>query len=188
MMSGLVVVYSRSLKAGDVVRVNDIDGIVTEVGALSVKLANAKNEEFTIPNAVIVGTTVKNYSRIGGADGTVINTSVTIGYDAPWRVVYEMLLAAADRTTGIRKSPAPVVYQPVLSDFFVEYHLTGRLEPGYTRFVVLSELHQNIQDAFNERGVQIMSPHYEGQPSQPVVVPRARWSRAPGEAERPGGG
>jgi small-conductance mechanosensitive channel len=187
MMSGLVVVYSRALRPGDAVRVTDIEGVVTEVGALSVKLINARKEEFTIPNAVIVGTTVKNYSRLGKDSGPALSTSVTIGYDAPWRVVHELLLSAADRTEGILKTPAPIVYQVSLSDFFVEYQLVVRLDPSVNRFVVLSQLHQNIQDAFNERGVQIMSPHFEGQPDHRVYVPKDRWSAAPGDPREPGG-
>jgi len=179
MMSGLVLVYSRSLKAGDVVRVNDIEGMVSEVGSLSVKLVNSRKEEITIPNAVIVGTTVKNYSRLNREAGPGLTTGVTIGYDAPWRVVYELLLAAAEKTAGVLKAPAPMVFQPELSDFYVVYQLTVRLEPGSDRLKVLSELHQNIQDQFNERGVQIMSPHFEGQPDGKVWVPKSSWNQAP---------
>ena len=184
MMSGLVIVYSRSLQAGDFVRVNDLEGMVSEVGALSVKLVNSRREEFTIPNAVIVGTTVKNYSRLDRELGPALTTGVTIGYDAPWRVVYEMLLAAADRTAGVRKEPAPKVFQPELSDFYVVYQLSVRVEPGADRLRVLTELHQNIQDVFNERGVQIMSPHFEGQPDDRVWVPKAKWTVAPGDPPR----
>ena len=184
MMSGLVIVYSRSLQAGDVVRVNEIEGMVTEVGALSVKVINSRKEEFTIPNAVIVGTTVKNYSRLSRDAGPLLTTGVTIGYDAPWRVVYEMLLGAAERTAGVRKEPAPIVFQPELSDFYVVYQLTVRLEPGADRLGVLTVLHQNIQDAFNERGVQIMSPHFEGQPGERVWVPKSKWNAAPEDAAR----
>jgi small-conductance mechanosensitive channel len=92
-----------------------------------------------------------------------------------------MLFAAAERTAGIRKQPAPMVFQPSLSDFFVEYQLVVRVEATADRFKVLSELHQNIQDAFNDRGVQIMSPHFESQPDRPILVPKARWSEAPND-------
>jgi small-conductance mechanosensitive channel len=184
MMSGLVLVYSRALRQGDFVRVGEVEGTVIEVGALATKLANPKNEEFTIPNLVMVGSTVKNYSRLSKQTGAPLTTAVTIGYDAPWRVVHEMLLCAADQTPGLRKDPAPFVLQTSLSDFYVEYQLIARLEQPEQRYFVLSKLHQNIQDAFNARGVQIMSPHFEGQPDQPVTVPRAKWSVAPGDAER----
>jgi small-conductance mechanosensitive channel len=178
LMSGLVVIYSRALRPGELVRAGDLMGRVSEVGLLTTKLVS-KGEEITIPNAVLVGTTVTNYSRLGGEDGPVISTSVTIGYDAPWRQVHAMLQLAAERTRGIRRQPRPYVLQKALSDFFVEYELRAHLELSAERAAVLSELHTQIQDAFNEFGVQIMSPAFESQPERPVVVPKARWFTAP---------
>jgi small-conductance mechanosensitive channel len=185
LMSGLVVIYSRALRPGELVRAGDLAGRVSEVGLLSTKLV-AKGEEITIPNAVLVGRTVTNYSRLGGEHGPVISTSVGIGYDAPWRQVHAILQLAAERTPGIRKDPRPYVRQTALSDFFVEYELRGHLELPADRGQVLSELHAQIQDAFNEFGVQIMSPAYESQPERPVVVPRSRWYAAPAAPPKDG--
>jgi small-conductance mechanosensitive channel len=179
LMSGLVLVYSRALRPGDVVRVADIEGRVTEVGALSVKITNTKMEEFTIPNTVVVGTTVKNYSCLSRETGGSLTTSVTIGYDVPWRIVHDLLRAAAGRTPGILQEPAPTVLQTSLTTFAVEFDLVVRLETSATRLATLTLLHQNILDAFNERGVQIMVPAYESQPERPIVIPKARWSEAP---------
>jgi small-conductance mechanosensitive channel len=178
LMSGLVVIYSRALRPGELVRVGDLTGRVSEVGLLSTKLAS-KGEEITIPNAVLVGTTVTNYSRLGGANGPLISTSVTIGYDAPWRQVHAMLQLAATRTSGIRHDPPASVLQRALSDFYVDYELRAHLEMSAEPARVRSELHMRIQDTFNEFGVQIMSPAFESQPDRPVVVPRSRWFAAP---------
>lgn len=187
MMSGLVLVYSRALKPGDMVHVADIEGMVLEVGALSTKLSNFRNEEFTIPNTVMVSSTVKNYSRLAQEQGSGLTTVISIGYDAPWRVVHELLLTAAARTEGVRRDPAPFVVQASLSDFFVEYELIVRLERHDQRVPVRNRLNQNIQDAFNERGVQIMSPHFEGQPDHPIMVPKSKWSEAPLDPKGQGG-
>jgi small-conductance mechanosensitive channel len=178
LMSGLVVTYSRALRPGEFVRAGDLRGVVSEVGLLSTKLV-AKGEEITIPNAVLVGTTVTNFSRLGGESGPIISTSVGIGYNAPWRQVHAMLQLAAERTPGIRKHPAPHVLQKTLADFFVEYELRGHLEMPANPARVLSELHMQIQDTFNEFGVQIMSPAFESQPEQDVVVPRSKWFASP---------
>jgi small-conductance mechanosensitive channel len=182
MMSGFVLVYSRALHDGDYVRVGDVEGYVIEVGPLSTKLVNLKHEEFTIPNSVMVGATIKNYTRLSKTDGAPLTTTLAVGYDAPWRVVHELLESAAARTPGIRKNPEPRVLQKELSDFFVQYELITRLEAPESRFIVLSQLHANIQDVFNERGVQIMVPHFEGQPDQRVIIPPSKWhggSRTP---------
>jgi len=174
-MSGLVVVYSRALQIGEYVRVGEDLGIVTEIGMLSTKILTRKREEITIPNAVMVGTKTVNYSRHAGDDGGGVGTTVTIGYDAPWRLVHEMLIHAAEQTTGVRKNPPPRVWQKSLSDFYVEYELVVSLTEPHERVPILSELHMHIQDAFNEHGVQIMSPHFETQPREKVFVPRSQW-------------
>jgi small-conductance mechanosensitive channel len=179
LMSGLVVVYSRACKPGEFVRVGDIEGVVSQVGVLSTKLITRKKEEITVPNAVLTGSSMTNFSRLAGEQGAIGATTVTIGYDAPWRQVHAMLLLAAEQTTGIRKEPKPFVLQRSLSDFYVEYELRFHLQRPEDRIFALSELHGHIQDAFNEFGVQIMSPHFEGQPEGRVLVPRSQWHATP---------
>ncbi len=174
-MSGLVVVYSRSLSKGDFVRLGEHDGVVAEVGLLSTKLVTIRGEEVTIPNTVVVGGPVRNFSRLSRDKGPLLSTTVSIGYDAPWRKVRALLLAAARRTSGLRADSEPFVLQRSLGDYYVVYELFVRLENPLDRPQVLDELHAAIQDAFNEAGVQIMSPHFVLQPEEPVVVPRDRW-------------
>jgi small-conductance mechanosensitive channel len=182
-MSGLVLMYARVLKPGEYVRINEIEGTVTELGLLSTKIRTTKHEEVTVPNAVLAGTTTKNYSRLAANGGVILYTSVTIGYDTPWRQVHAMLTMAVERTTGLRREPAPFVLQQALSDFYVEYQLNAVLERPETRIAVLSALHANIQDCFNEFGVQIMSPHYKRDPDKAKIVSPADWHQAP--AARP---
>ena len=177
-VSGLMVVYARTMRAGDLVKIGEVVGEVTEIGFLSTKLRSKLREEITIPNSSLVGATVINWSRLE-ADHAQIQTTVTIGYDTPWRQVQAMLLAAAGRVPRILATPAPFIVQRALSDFYVEYDLRCAIADTKTRFAVLSELHAEIQDEFNTHGVQIMSPHFEGQPVQPVVVPKANWHLAP---------
>ena len=189
-MSGLFVVYSKALKSGDWVVVNDKEGEVLEVGLLAVKIRTIEQQEVTIPNSVIVSTTTTNFTRLGEKDGSVASVTVTIGYDAPWRQVHALLLLGAERTSNLRKSPAPYVVQRALSDFYVEYSLIVHLESESLRIEALSTLHANIQDAFNEYGVQIMSPHFMVQPQENIVVPRSKWHAAPaspgdGDSSRP---
>jgi len=184
-MSGLVVIYSRALKPGEFVSIGDDVGTVTEVGMLSTKLLTRKREEITIPNAVLVGTKTVNYSRQAADEGAGVGIVVTIGYDAPWRLVHAMLLKAAEQTAGVRRDTPPRVWQKSLSDFYVEYELIINLEDPAQRVPILSELHMHIQDAFNENGVQIMSPHFESQPPEKVFVPKSQWfASAPEESKQ----
>ncbi len=179
-ISGMVIVYSRACRAGEVIKAGDVEGMVMQVGVLSTKIATRKREEITVPNAVLVGHPIVNYSRLAREQGAVLSTMVTIGYDAPWRQVHDLLLGAAGRVEGIRKEPAPFVLQRSLSDFYVEYELRMHIDRVEERLELLSAVHQEIQDAFNLAGVQIMSPHFESQPDGKVWVPRAAWhGRAP---------
>jgi small-conductance mechanosensitive channel len=181
-MSGLVIVYSRAFRINDYVCIGETEGVVSDLGLLSTKLVTVQHEEVIIPNATLVGMKAVNYTRLARDQGSVASTSVTIGYDAPWRQVHSMLLLAASRSAGVRQQPPPRVLQRSLGDFYVEYRLLVHLLPlerPEERPTVLSELHAHIQDVFNEYGVQIMSPHFRMQPPQPVVVPKADWFAAP---------
>ena len=184
LMSGLVLIYSRALSVGDFVDVGGTVGVVSEVGALSTKIIDMRNEEVTIPNTVLVGNSIRNYSRLAGERGTLVSTKVTIGYDTPWRQVHAMLIAAAEQTQGLRALPKPFVYQRGLADYYVEYELFAYMDHPLNRVPVLSALHANIQDQFNTYGVQIMSPHFVVQPKDAVLVPTDGWYAAPAEPKQ----
>ncbi|HUF26511.1 MAG TPA: mechanosensitive ion channel domain-containing protein [Gemmatimonadaceae bacterium] len=186
-MSGLVLMYSRALKPGDYVRIGETEGVVTTLGMLSTKIRTNKREEVTVPNAVVVTANIKNYSRLSTDEGVILHTPVTIGYDTPWRQVHGLLLLAAERTEGLRRTPQPFVQQTALSDFYVEYQLNAHLEKPERRLAVMSELHGHIIDCFNEYGVQITSPNYVADPKQRKVVPPDRWYEAPARASVPVG-
>jgi small-conductance mechanosensitive channel len=178
-MSGLVVVYARALRKGDFIEVNGLQGVVTEGAALAIKLINVRNEEITIPNSVLVSSPIYNYSKLSATHGTLMTAKVTIGYDTPWRQVHAMLEEAARRTSRVRTTPAPYVYQRALADFYVEYELFISIDRALDRIPIQSALHAAIQDVFNEHGVQIMSPHFFSQPEQAVVVPKQDWFKPP---------
>lgn len=174
--SGLILMYSRAIRVGEFARIGDVEGTVTDLGTFVTRLRTGMGEEVVLPNALVMGQITRNYSRTSGGTGFTLSTGVTIGYDTPWRQVHAMLLEAAKRTRGVIDEPAPRVVQTALSDFYVEYLLIAQAGPEAPRqrAEALSELHGHVQDVFNEYGVQIMSPHYLGDPPQPVLVPPSR--------------
>lgn len=181
--SGLILTYTRTLHVGEYVRIGENEGTVMRMGAFTTTIRTGLGEELTIPNSLITASVTKNYSRVVRGQGFVVDTTVTIGYDTPWRQVEAMLKEAARRTPGILDNPSPHVFQTGLSDFYPEYRLVAQAVPHEPRprAEVLSVLHANIQDVFNEYGVQIMSPHYLGDPAQAKVVPPADWYAAPAQ-------
>jgi len=177
-ISGLSLMYSRTLRPGEFVKIGDTEGTVTVVGMFATKLHTGLGEEVSLPNAVVFSQPVRNFSRLVADGQFVLHTPVTIGYATPWRQVHAMLLEAARRTPGVAQQPAPYVVQTALSDFYVEYRLCAQSNHAVPRrrIEALNQLHGHIQDVFNENGVQIMSPHYMADPADPQLVPPARWS------------
>lgn len=178
-MSGLVLIYSRALRTGDYVKIGEVEGRVSELSALSTKLTTGQGFEITIPNAVAVGGLVNNYSRHANAAGTLLSTRITIGYDTPWRQVEALLELAARRCPYIDPAWKPRVRKLALQDFYVEYELQAKLMADAQPPTARDMLHGLILDAFNEFGVQIMSPHFAEQPDVPVLVPAERWNEPP---------
>ena len=178
-MSGLVLVYSRALRAGDYVRIGDVEGYVTELSALSTKVMTRQEHEITLPNAVVVGGKVENFSRPSHGRGLALTTVVSIGYDTPWRQVQAMLELAAHRTPTVDAKQRILVRQLKLQDFYVEYELQVFILPDVLPPDMYTVLHGHIQDVFNEFGVQIMSPHFRAQPDRAVMVPPENWYAAP---------
>jgi len=197
-MSGFMITYSRALRVGDFVRVGEVEGTVTQLGVLSTKLTAVLGEEVTVPNAVVITQMMTNYTLkatpstdvlrpAAGTVGSVLTpTSVTIGYDVPWRQVEALLLEAAAQTSGLRAEPKPIVLQTSLEDFYVKYTLLVGLERPQSRAFTLNALHSHILDVFNEYGVQIMSPNYMLDPAAPKVVLKKDWWPAPARQDVPG--
>ena len=178
-MSGLVLTYSRALRKGDVIRVADNEGRVSEIGMLATKILTRENYVVTVPNAVVVSGKITNLSAMNPEGGINLTVGVTIGYDTPWRQVHAMLELAAKRAKGIDPREPPLVRQLSLMDWYIAYELQVRLLPGESLAVVRNELHSNIQDVFNEFNVQIMSPNFVMQPEGAVMVAKENWYTYP---------
>jgi small-conductance mechanosensitive channel len=136
-------------------------GDVVEKTMLVIKVRTVKNEEITVPNSTVLSSNTVNYSAMANDQGLIIHTTVTIGYDVPWRLMHQALIRAAEKTEAILKDPAPFVLQTSLDDFYVSYQLNAYTRAAREQPAVYSALHQNIQDSCNEAGIEIMSPHYQ---------------------------
>jgi len=159
-LAGLVLTYSRSFRAGDRVEVGGQIGDVITLGFFSTKLRTIRNEEVTIPNGQVALGSIVNFTRMADGPGLVLHTQVTIGYDADWRKVHELLIHAALRVEGIEKEPAPYVYQTALDDSSVSYEINAVTRDSHDQRRQYSDLHAAIQDVFNEAGVEIVSPAF----------------------------
>ena len=169
MIAGAILTYMRAFTVGDRVKIADTVGDVIEKTLLVTHIRTVKNEDITIPNSMVMASHIVNYSS---SARLILHTTVTIGYDAPWRQIHEMLLSAARSTERIVPEPVPFVLQTALNDFHVSYELNATTDAPALMADIYSELHKNIQDRFNEAGVEIMSPHYSSlRDGNPVAIP-----------------
>lgn len=159
-IAGLVITYMRPFKLGDRIQLNDTTGNVIEKTPLVTRIKTPKNEVVTIPNSFIMSSHTVNYSASAREYGLIIHSEVTIGYDVPWRQVHQLLIEAALNTPGVIDDPRPFVFETSLSDWYPVYQINAYIREADKLAQIYSDLHQNIQDRFNEAGVEIMSPHY----------------------------
>lgn len=159
-IAGWVITYMRPFKKGDRIKLNDTVGDIIEKTPLVTRIRTAKNEIVTMPNSFIMSSQSVNYSRSAMEFGLILHAEVTIGYDVPWRLVHRMLIDAALRTKGVLHEPYPFVLETGLNDWYPVYQINAYTREAQRMSAIYSELFQNIQDRFNEEGVEIMSPTY----------------------------
>lgn len=159
-IAGLVITYMRPFKIGDRIKLNDTTGNVVEKTPLVTRIRTPKNEVVTIPNSFVMSSHTVNFSQSAREYGLIIHSEVSIGYDVPWRVVNKLLIEAALNTPGVVDDPRPFVLSTSLSDWYPVYQVNAYIKDADCLAEIYSDLHQNIQDRFNEAGVEIMSPHY----------------------------
>ncbi|WP_425390675.1 mechanosensitive ion channel domain-containing protein [Ekhidna sp.] len=173
-VAGLVITYMRPFRLGDRVKVGEVSGQVVEKTLLVTRIRTTKNEDITVPNASILTGHTVNYTSSSKELGLILHTSVTIGYDVPWRKVHELLIEAAVATDGVNISKEPFVLQTSLDDWYVAYQLNAYTDLPEQMPRIYSELHSNIQDKFNEADIEIMSPHYRAvRDGNPSTIPKS---------------
>lgn len=178
-ISGYSMTYRRVFKEGDRVRIGDHIGDVQATKLMVTYLRTPKNELIAVPNSVIINGEVVNYSALSQKEGLILHTTVGIGYETSWRQVEAMLLQAAQLTPGLLLEPKPFVLQKELGDFAITYEINVYCDAPRAMDHLYTALHRNILDVFNEYGIQIMTPAYEGDPEQAKVVPKEQWYSAP---------
>jgi small-conductance mechanosensitive channel len=174
MIAGIVLTYTGAFRLGDRVKVGDCFGDIVSTSLLATHVRTIKNEDVTLPNSLGLGSSVVNYSRAAKSLGLILHTSVTIGYDAPWRQIHELLKSAALATPGILRDPAPFVWQTALNDFYVTYEINAYTDNPQEMAAIYAELHTRIQDTFFAAGVEIMSPHFTSiRDGNTIAIPAA---------------
>ena len=162
LMAGLVITFMRPFHVGDRIKLNDTMGDIIEKTPLVTRVKTPKNEIVTVPNSFVMSSLTTNYSSSAQEYGLIIHSDVTFGYEVPWQQVHELMIRAALATPHIETEPHPFVLQTKLDDWYVVYQINAYTRRPEQMAQIYSHLHQNIQDFFNEAGIEIMSPHFMG--------------------------
>ena len=178
-IAGYTMIYRRSFKLGDRIQIGEFTGDVIAMYLLTTHLRTIKNETIVVPNSLILNSNLINFSTQAQDRGLILHATVGIGYETPWRQVEAMLKLAAVRTSGLLQEPPPFVLIKSLDQFSVDYEINVYCRDSHGMWRTYNELHRNILDQFNEHGVQIMTPAYEGDPEMPKVVAKNQWYAAP---------
>jgi small-conductance mechanosensitive channel len=172
MIAGLMITYMRPFKIGDRIKIAGVAGDVVEKTILVTRVRTPKNEIITIPNSSVLSGNTVNYTSETNETGLIIHTTITIGYDVPWKIVHQALIDAALKTDMILQDPKPFVRQTSLDDFYVSYQINAYTKEASKQAYLYSCLHQNIQDVCNEIGIEILSPHYRaGRDGNMTTIP-----------------
>lgn len=168
-LSGLVVVYKRSVNEGDRIQVGDVTGTVEKMSMLDTDIRTFRNELVSVPNSKILANDVINFTQTAQTSGLMISVKVGIGYDEDPKQVEELLLSAAEKIRGIRSVPKPYVLYPSLNSHDVTYQLCVHALVGEVPDRIRSNLNRAVLMAFNKAGVQIMTPFYTADPDDKKV-------------------
>lgn len=182
-IAGYTIIYRRAFKLGDRIQVGEYLGDVIHKTLLATYLRTLKHETVVVPNSLILGSNLVNYSTLATTENLILHTTVGIGYETPWRQVEAMLLQAAERTSNILRKPEPFVLQKSLGDFAITYEINVYCDKPREMIRIYTDLHRNILDVFNEHGVQIMTPAYVADPAIAKWVPKERWFEPPAKGQ-----
>jgi small-conductance mechanosensitive channel len=187
LVAGFVITYMRPFKIGDRIQIQNSVGFVVEKSPMVVRIKTHKNEYITIPNMTILSSSITNYNTSSDEDeeGLILHSNITFGYNTPWQLVHEVLIEAALATEFVQKTPKPFVHQAAMDDFYCEYEINFFTKEVAKVPHIYSQLYENIQNGFHERGIDMTAPHYRiNLPLEAAGEPKSfmtdKWKQAGG--------
>lgn len=160
MIAGVVITYMRPFKIGDRVKISDTQGEVVERNFLVTRIKTSKNTDVTIPNTMVLGTHIHNFSSNAKNGGIILYVKVEVGFDVDWRLVHTILKEASLKTNDIDRSKEPFIVQAGLGEAAVSYELNVYTEHAEKMNAIYSELYAHVLDGFKEKGIDLTGVSY----------------------------
>jgi len=180
-ISGLIILFERPIRVGDVVTVGDADGVVTRIQIRATTIRTWDRKELLVPNKEFVTGRLLNWSLSDQTTRIVIGVGVAYGSDV--QKAMALVAEAAEENGHVLGDPRPFVVFDGFGDNALSLTLRCYVGNLGDRLVAISEIHQAINDRLNDAGITIAFPqrdvHFD--PSRPLEI---RLRRGPPEEER----
>jgi len=190
-ISGLIILFERPVRIGDIVTVGNIDGVVSRIRIRATTITNWDRKEYLVPNKEFITGHVLNWTLSNAINRIVINAGIAYGSDT--ELARELLLKTAQEHPNILEDPAPIATFEGFGDNALNLVLRCYLPNLDNRLVTITDLHTCIERAFREAGITIAFPQRDihvdfTQPLnvQDLAEPQATKSAVP-PAERSSG-
>jgi small-conductance mechanosensitive channel len=156
-VSGFVILFERSLRIGDMVRVDGFEGEVADIKTRYTLIRSTSGRESIVPNEKLITERIENLSL---ADPRILlTTEVTVGYDSDVDVVQKILVDSALAVERVLKDPGPAARLAKLGADGLEFSLLFWIsDPANGQLNVRSEINLRVLKGLREAGIDIPYP------------------------------
>ncbi|MFY9184868.1 MAG: mechanosensitive ion channel domain-containing protein [Limnohabitans sp.] len=156
-VSGFVILAERSMRIGDMVKVDNFEGRITDIKARYTVIRSPTGRESIVPNEMLITQRVENLSL---ADAKVAqSTTVSVAYDAPVDQVIELLQQACQAQPRVLADPAPLVALSAFGADGLEFTVNYWFEdPTSGQLNLKSDVNRAILSTLREHGIEIPFP------------------------------
>ncbi len=158
-ISGIIILFERPIRVGDVVTVGDTDGIVTRIRIRATTIQNWDGKELLVPNKEFITGRLLNWSLSDQTTRLLISVGIAYGSDV--RVAMSLLEEAATENPNVLPDPGPSVIFQSFGDNSLAMVLRCFIETVDLRMKTISDLNEAINNKFNKAGISIAFPQRE---------------------------
>ncbi len=155
-ISGIILLFERPIRVGDVVTVNNVTGVVSRIRIRATTIINYDKQELLIPNKQFITSEVINWTLSDTMNRVVITVGVAYGSDVDRAMA--LMMEAADEHPEVLKEPKPVCSFEGFGDNALTLQLRTYLGSMDNRLDTKTALHKTINDKFDAAGIVIAFP------------------------------
>jgi potassium efflux system protein len=156
---GLILLFERPLRVGDIVTVEGMTGTVTRIHMRATTITNWDRQEFVVPNKTLITNTLLNWTLSAPVNRLVVPVGVAYGTDT--EQARKILLEVAADHPQILAEPEPMATFEQFADSSLNLVLRAFLPDMESRLATLTELHTEIQRRFTAAGIEIAFPQLD---------------------------